>query len=459
MADSQLPQVKSIFNFNTGDVIMELEKAVVLKGVVYNLRQTKWGGFIQLRSNGKLIQLVVNDETVSILKESGEKIHLKDVSRETSVIVEGTVTKASIKDNTVYYKDREVEVAKMQVLSCPETNNLIDPISLSKEVNENLTYRLDHRHVTLRNIRDISIFKVESMVSNLFASYCVSQGLVQIFSPKIVSAGAEGGANIFSLDYFGKPVYLAQSPQFYKQICVGVFDRVFEIAPVYRAEKSNTSRHLSEYISMDVELGFIESFMDVMDFEIGLLRYILANLAEKCSYELEILNVSLPQLPEKVPTFRISEIHEIVFENYGKDHIGEPDLSPEEEKFICDYCLECYESDFVFATHFPSAHRAFYTMDAPENAELSLSYDLLMRGKEITSGGQRIHKRSEYEKKMLRLGMNLENFQFYLEAFEQGMPPHGGFGMGIERLTGGILGIFNTKEASLFPRDVNRIYP
>jgi nondiscriminating aspartyl-tRNA synthetase len=457
MADGQLSQVKSIFKHRR--LIMELEKAVVLKGVIYNLRLTKWGGFVLLRSDGKLIQLVVNDEDSIIFSENGATMLLKDMSRESAVVVEGVVLKASIKDNTVYYKDMEVNVTKIQILSCPETSNLIDPISLSKGGDENLTYRLDRRHVTLRNIRDISIFKVEAMVSNAFATYCESQGLTRIFSPKIVSAGGEGGSDLFNVDYFGKKVYLAQSPQVYKQIAVGIFGKVFEIAPVFRAEKSHTSRHTTEYIGLDLEIGFISGMQEIMDFEVRLIKYIWECLTEKCGYELGVLGVTLPFMPEAIPSFRISEIHQILFENYGKDHRAEPDLAPEEEELICRYALEKYNSDFVFATHFPSSHRAFYSMDDPADSTLTLSFDLLMRGIEITSGGQRHHKKSEYVRKMKERGMNPENFQYYLDAFEHGMPPHGGLCIGLERFVASILGIHNLREASLFPRDVNRVVP
>jgi nondiscriminating aspartyl-tRNA synthetase len=441
--------------------MLNLGENVVLNGVIYNLRLTKWGGFVQLRVDGRLIQLVVNDDTTEIIPESKAQtsLSIKNVQRETAVLVEGTVVASSIKDVTVYYRDREVNVTKIQILSYPETENLVDLLSLAKGSEELLPFKFDNRHVTIRNIRDVSLFKVNSMVSNLFASYCISHGLTQIFSPKIVSASAEGGADLFSVDYFGKPVYLAQSPQFYKQMAVAPFGKVFEIAPAYRAEKSNTNRHVTEFICLDVEMGFIKSFRDVIDFELDLLRYVLKNIAETCEYEMGVLGAILPKLPEEVPSFTISEIHNIVFENYGKDHRCEQDLAPEEERLVCEYCLDRFNSDFVLATHFPADHRAFYTMDDPEHEGLSLSFDLLCRGKEITSGGQRIHKKSEYVKKMLRRGMNPENFKYYLESFEQGMPPHGGFGMGLERLTGAILDLKNSKEASLFPRDVNRVVP
>jgi aspartyl/asparaginyl-tRNA synthetase len=324
-----------------------------------------------------------------------------------------------------------------------------------------LRYKFDNRQVTLRNPRDMAILKVASVVSKAFADYLTEQGFTQIYTPKIVSEGAEGGANVFKMDYFGKQVYLAQSPQFYKQIGVGVYERVFEIAPAYRAEKHNTSRHLNEYISLDVEMGFIKGQEDVMHLEAELLRAIISRVATVCEHELNLLGATLPVLPAEVPIWRLSKVHEILFENNlcEQDHRGEDDLAPEEERAICKYALEKFGSDFVFVTHFPSEHRAFYAMDDPEDPTLTLSFDLLMRGLEITSGGQRIHKEEDYRRKMIHRGMNPENFRFYLDTFRNGMPPHGGFAIGLERITACFLGINNVKECSMFPRDINRVAP
>jgi nondiscriminating aspartyl-tRNA synthetase len=324
-----------------------------------------------------------------------------------------------------------------------------------------LRYKFDNRQVTLRNPRDMAILKVQSTIARAFGEFLSANGFTQIFTPKIVSEGAEGGANVFKMDYFGKQVYLAQSPQFYKQIGVGVYERVFEIAPAYRAEKHATSRHLNEYISLDVEMGFIKGQEDVMTLEAALLRHIIAVVERDCAHELQLLNAVNPVLPEQVPAWKLSEVHEILFENNlcEADHRGEDDLAPEEERAICKYAYDKYGSDFVFVTHFPSEHRAFYAMDDPEDPSLTLSFDLLMRGLEITSGGQRIHKEADYREKMLRRGMNPDAFRFYLDTFRNGMPPHGGFAIGLERITACFLGIANVKECSMFPRDINRVAP
>lgn len=430
-------------------------------GMIQNVRVTKWGGFIIIRKPDGLLQTVIQNETSSIFDENGEKIGINDLSRETAIILEGQVNSANIKDKSVKYNTIEIAVTKINVISKPSTTEVIDVNALKFSDDESvLRYKFDNRQVSLRNPKDMAIFRVSSTIAQAFAEYLVSVGFTQIFTPKIVSEGAEGGANVFKMDYFGKQVYLAQSPQFYKQIGVGVYERVFEIAPAYRAEKHNTSRHLNEFISLDVEMGFIKSQEDVMELEMNLLRHIIKTVREKCSHELQLFDAQLPCLPDKVPAFRLSEVHDLLFnENLTPDHRGEDDMAPEEERAICKYAKENFGSDFVFITHFPAKHRAFYAMNDPEDPTLTLSYDLLMCGIEITSGGQRIHKEEDYRKKMIERGMNPDNFRFYLDTFHNGMPPHGGFAIGLERITSFFLGISNVKEASLFPRDINRVAP
>ena len=447
--------ITNLNNAKAGDL-------VEVSGMVHNVRVTKWGGFIILRKSRGLLQTVVSNEQSKFFDEQGNAVQMSDLCREMAVTITGTVGEAKIKDPAAFYKDIEIAVSEVRVLSRPTTTEVVDMNALMFGDEETLLrYKFDNRQVTLRNPRDMAILKVASVVSKAFADYLTEQGFTQIYTPKIVSEGAEGGANVFKMDYFGKQVYLAQSPQFYKQIGVGVYERVFEIAPAYRAEKHNTSRHLNEYISLDVEMGFIKGQEDVMHLEADLLRAIISRVATVCEHELNLLGATLPVLPAEVPIWRLSKVHEILFENNlcEQDHRGEDDLAPEEERAICKYALEKYGSDFVFVTHFPSEHRAFYAMDDPEDPTLTLSFDLLMRGLEITSGGQRIHKEEDYRRKMIHRGMNPDNFRFYLDTFRNGMPPHGGFAIGLERITACFLGINNVKECSMFPRDINRVAP
>ena len=434
---------------------------VRLYGMVQNVRVTKWGGFVIIRKPDGMLQAVIQNDTSTLVNEQGATIGANDLSREMAVIIDGTVNEAKIKDKSVKYNTIEIAVEKIEVVSRPATTEVIDVNSLKFSDDESvLRYKFDNRQVSLRNPKDMAIFKVSSTIAQAFAEYLTSVGFTQIFTPKIVSEGAEGGANVFKMDYFGRQVYLAQSPQFYKQIGVGIFERVFEIAPCYRAEKHNTSRHLNEFISLDVEMGFIHGQEEVMELEMNLLRHITKAVTEKCTHELQLLDAQLPCLPAKVPAYRLSEVHELLFnENLTPDHRGEDDMAPEEERAICKYAKEKFGSDYVFITHFPAEHRAFYAMNDPEDPSLTLSYDLLMCGIEITSGGQRIHNEADYRKKMVERGMNPDNFKFYLDTFHNGMPPHGGFAIGLERITSCFLGIANVKEASMFPRDINRIAP
>lgn len=436
---------------------------VELFGIIQNIRTTKWGGFIILRMIKGLIQVVFENDNTIVHGLSNEMISANELSRESSIKLKGLVKNSKIKDNLVFYKSIEIYALSIEVLSVPTTDEVVDVNSIYFDNETYYTYKLDNRHITLRNPKSVAIFKISSQIVKATIDFLNSNDFTQIFTPKIVSAGAEGGANIFELEYFGKKAYLAQSPQFYKQICVGVFEKVFEIAPVFRAEKHSTSRHLNEYISIDLEMGFIRDHTDVMTLEAMLLKHVLHHLKESCLHELTMLNVELPKLPFEIPVFKLSEAHDILYQHFSdklsKDHRNEPDMAPEEEIFICEYALKNFNSDFVFITHFPRSHRAFYSMDDPKNPELTLSFDLIMKGREITSGSQRIHKENEYREKMIDFGMNPDNFKFYLETFRNGMPPHGGLAIGLERLVAGLLNISNVKEASLFPRDINRIIP
>ena len=251
---------------------------------------------------------------------------------------------------------------------------------------------------------------------------------------------------------------LAQSPQFYKQMMVGVFDRVFETGPVFRAEKHNTKRHLNEYTSLDFEMGYIDDFTEIMEMETGFLRYMVKELKERCEKELKLLDVTLPDT-EKIPCVPFMEAKELVFETYGRPIRSPYDLEPEEEALIGQYFHETYGADFVFITHYPSKKRPFYAMDDPSDPRYTLSFDLLFRGLEVTTGGQRIHDYPTLSRKLQARGMSEEGMEQYLSAFKHGMPPHGGLGIGLERLTMQLLGEDNVRETTLFPRDMNRLEP
>ena len=321
-----------------------------------------------------------------------------------------------------------------------------------------LEAKLNYRPVALRNIRERAKFRLQEGLCRAFRDFLYGQGFTEIHTPKIGAKSAEGGANLFKLEYFHRPAVLQQSPQFYKQMMVGVFDRVFETAPVFRAEKHNTKRHLNEYTSLDLEMGYIEGFEDLMALETGYLQYAFALLEKEYQRELKILGVTLPKT-DKIPAVRFDRIKELAAEKYGHRIRNPFDLEPEEEVLIGRYAKEEWDSDFVFVTHYPSKKRPFYAMDDPEDPRYTLSFDLLYNGMEITTGGQRIHEYQKLLEKIGSRGMTTEGMEAYLMAFLHGMPPHGGLGIGLERLTMMLAGEENVRETTLFPRDLSRLEP
>ena len=350
----------------------------------------------------------------------------------------------------------EIAAESVAVLSRPAAPM---PVPLSKKKLElNLDTELALRPAVLRHPRERAVFKVREGLARAFREYLTGEGFTEVHTPKIVHAGAEGGSNIFKLDYFGKKAYLAQSPQFYKQTMVGVYERVFEVGPVFRAEKHATPRHLNEYTGLDLEMGYIESFYDVIEVETGYLRYAMELLAKEYAHELGLLEVELPDA-SRIPCLRFDEAKRLAAEKYGYPIRDPYDLEPDEEAHIGQYAREELSSDFVFVTHYPSKKRPFYAMDDPDDPKYTLSFDLLFRGMEVTTGGQRVHGYAEQAAKMEARGMDPAEFESYLMIHRHGMPPHGGLGIGLERLTMKLCGLDNVRYASLFPRDRSRLEP
>ena len=317
---------------------------------------------------------------------------------------------------------------------------------------------LDYRPFTLRREREQAIFKTQFVILNAFRDYLNGQGFTEFQAPRIVGGDAEGGAGVFKLEYlYNQPAYLSTSPQLYKQMMAGVYERVYTTGPQFRAEKHATSRHLNEMTMLDFEMGFINDHTDVMYMIQETLRSIVHNVSEKLGKELAYFNMSAPLTPEKFPVLKLREVQELIKTETGKDTVGEPDLEPEDERWICEYAAEKWGSDFVFVTHYPVSKRPFYTMEDMQDPGNTKSFDLLYRGVEIVSGSQRVHDYEMLVDKIKSKGLDPEKFEFYLMAFKYGIPPHGGIGMGLERLTQKFLGLENVKEATLFPRDINRI--
>ena len=347
--------------------------------------------------------------------------------------------------------DIELEILAITVLS--EAKEL--PFELSAEVN--IDTHLDNLPLTLRTPRSRAIFKVQATIVKAFHQYFDSQGFTEFQAPKLVGDDAEGGAGVFQLEYFKHNANLATSPQLYKQIMVGIFERVYTIGNVYRAEKHSTTRHLNEYTSMDMEMGFIKDHTDIMAAETGFLRHLSDLLKKECSAEFELLKAKIPEVPAEIPRMTLREAQALITKETGKDCTKEPDLEPEHERWLCAYAAEKLGSEFIFITNFPTAKRPFYTYRDEKDPTYTKGFDLLFRGVEITTGAQRIHKYEDLISSMKDKKLNPEKFAYYLQAFKYGMPPHGGFGLGLERLTAKMLGIDNVKEAALFPRDINRI--
>ena len=419
---------------------------VTIKGTIHNIRMMSDFAFVILRTARETVQCVYA-ESFSDYRMS------EDVKEECAAKITGKVVAGETRDGSKRY---ELQIHNIELLSHPAE---IPPVVITKkQVNCDLSTNLDYRPVTLRNPKERAIFKLQEGIARGFREYLSKEGFTEIRSPKINFAGAEGGTNVFKLDYFGKQVYLAQSPQLYKQALVAVYERVFEIAPVFRAEHHDTSRHLNEYISMDFEMGFIESFEDIMQMETGALKYIMNLLKTEYKNEIDLLHIEIPEIKE-IPTLKFMEAKEILMKKFKYQPTDMKDFDPEEEQLLGKYAKKQFNSDFIFITHYPSKKRPFYTMDDPEDPEYTLSFDLLFRGLEITSGGQRVHDYNEQVEKMKKLGMNPEEFATYLMLHKYGAPPHGGLGIGLERLTMHLLGAKNVREATMFPRDINRVSP
>ncbi|OGG61286.1 aspartate--tRNA(Asn) ligase [Candidatus Kaiserbacteria bacterium RIFCSPHIGHO2_02_FULL_49_34] len=429
------------------DLSARLEAEVMIQGSVAVARQQGKMAFFDFRDRSGAVQGVVfgKPEVLEVAKE---------LKQEYVVEVRGIVHKRPEKmvNADVQNGDIELEITGLTVINAAESM----PFDLEGEFN--LDTLLDNRPLTLRRTRERAIFKVQATITKAWREYLDSEGFTEFQAPKLVGGDAEGGSEVFKVDYFdGKDAFLSTSPQLYKQMMVGVFERAYTIGQMFRAERSATTRHLSEISMMDFEMGHITSYLDVIATVSGLVKHIVKRVEESCAKELTLLGVAKVLVPETIPVLTLREIQEIILKETGVDKSKEQDMEPEDERFICEYAAKNLGSDFVFVTQFPTAKRAFYTKANEENPEYSDSFDLLFRGLEMCSGAERISNHGDLVAKIASRGMDPEKFAFYLQAFKYGIPRHGGIGMGLERLTMKMCGLGNVKEASLFPRDMNRI--
>lgn len=435
--EGQKPSLFSMF--------MEKEEGeeAVLEGAVHSLRTFGEIIFVILRTRDGIVQSVWEENWGP---KEGKELHEGDCLR-----IRGTV-----REEERAPAGRELRIQEIWFLSRAAAPL---PLPVGKwSLNTSLEAKLNMRSLSLRNIRERAKFRIQEGLVRGFREFLYEQGFTEIHTPKVGAKSAEGGANLFKLEYFHRPAVLQQSPQLYKQMMVGVFDRVFETGPVFRAEKHNTRRHLNEYTSLDLEMGYIEGFEDLCRIETGFLKYTMDLLQKTCKKELDLLKIQLPKVDE-IPMVRFDQAKKLVSEKYSRKIRAPFDLEPEEEELIGRYFQEEYGQDLVFVTHYPSKKRPFYTMEDPEDGRYTLSFDLLYKGLEVTTGGQRIHDYAMLTEKISRKGMSRDGLEQYLDAFRFGMPPHGGLGIGLERLTMQLLGEENIREACLFPRDMSRLEP
>lgn len=418
------------------------KKEILIKGKVLNLRNL-----------GNIVFLSVQDYkgTVQVVLE-GDIKSKKEVKIGDAVIIKGKVKKEPrVKEGF------EIEGTDLEIVS----TILEDlPFDIAKnDLNLNLNTLLNNRTLSLRHPKIQAIFKLYNILLKAYESVMREEDFTEIKTPKLLGAATEGGANFFKVKYFDKEATLAQSPQFYKQIMVGVFERVFEIGSTFRAEPHFTTRHVNEYISLDAEMGFIEDFTDVSKMLNTVLKKVFSILKKEGKEYLELYNVSISEIPNEIPSIKLSEMKEIIKKDYGYDIPKDTDIDPKGEVLAGQYAKEKLNSDFIFLTHYPWKDRPFYTMPDPENKEETLGFDLLYKGMEIATGGQRIHQYDQLIDNMKKKKIKPNGLEFYLDVFKYAMPPHGGWGMGSERIIQQTLGLSSIKEAVLFPRDVKRLNP
>lgn len=413
-------------------------------------------GWVQTRrDHGKIVFLDVGDRSgviqVVCSGEVGGDLHPQDV-----VCIEGKVNKRPENLINPHLPTGTVEVQALKVEVLSKAQEL--PFDLGgKDLDLQLPTLLDYRSLTLRHPKVKTIFKVQEVIIDAFREALQKKNFVEFQAPVIIPQTAEGGAEVFEVNYFGHKVYLSQSPQFYKQILVGVFERVFSVNKTLRAEPSVTTRHLTEVTTLDAEFGFIESWTDIMDMAEYVIKYIFDRVDKECSEALGLYDATVPKVSEKIPQVKLREAQEIIFKRTGRNHRNEPDLDPEDEREIYRWSVEEKGSELVFVTHYPTNKRPFYTFEDPDDPGYTLSFDLIGRGTEWLTGGQRIHELDKLVERAKERGVDLKKSELYMQAFKYGIPPEGGFSFGSERITMGILGLSNIREASLFPRDMERV--
>lgn len=426
-------------------------KEIVVKGWVRLRRDHGKLIFLDIRDRSGILQVIVNPQVSKAAYEAA-----KELKPEYAVEIRGKVNK---RPDSAINKDLEsgsVELEATEIKILAEAETL--PFDMGgDDLNLELPTLLDHRALSLRHPKVAAIFKVQALIIDEFREFLKSQEFIEFQAPSIAPAVAEGGAAVFEVNYFGHKAYLSQSPQLYKQIVMSAFERVFSVNKIFRAEPSVTTRHLTEVVSLDAEMAFIDSWLDVMEMADKVVRSILKRLEKDAAVQLKMFKVKLPVLSEKTPYISLREAQKKIFENSGRDVRNEKDLSPEDERELSEIIKKETGSDFVFVYGYPTKHKPFYVYPNPEDPEYNEGMDLLCCGLEWLSGGRRVNDYKQLMKQVKEWKMNPDKIKLFLEAFKYGVPPEGGFAFGAERMTMQILGLSNVREASIFPRDMERI--
>jgi nondiscriminating aspartyl-tRNA synthetase len=423
------------------DLPRHVGEQVRIAGWLHRRRELKSVTFLIVRDRSGLAQAVLPaDESPTGLPE------------ETVIQVVGAVTASAQAPGGAEITDPVVTP-----LSGPATPPPFDLYRPS--VTASLPTILDHAPTTLRHPVLRAGFEIAAASVAGFREALDGLGFTEVHTPKIVESATESGANVFGIDYFGRPAYLAQSPQFYKQALVGVFERVFEVGPVFRAEPHDTARHLAQYTSLDAELGFIADHHDVMEVLRDAVAGMAASAGQRAHSALDLLGVQAPEVPRRIPEIHFADAQELIARHAGRDPRGEPDLAPADEQWLGEWARREHGSDFLFVTGYPMVKRPFYTHPDPARPGYSNGFDLLFRGMELVTGGQRLHRHADYLAALAERGEDTRPYAGYLQVFEHGMPPHGGFAIGLERWTARLTGAANVREVTLFPRDLHRLRP
>jgi len=426
------------------DLAAAAGQPVTLAGWIHRVRAMKGRSFLILRDAKGLAQVVVEDpEQLAIVA---------GLPSESVVAVSGIAVAEPQAPAGV-----EVREPRIRVISRAQAS---PPFDLFRpEIPALLPTILDHAAVSLRHPRRRAMQQVSAAAVAGFRDTLDRADFVEIHTPKLVGSATESGANVFPVDYFGRSAYLAQSPQFYKQIMVGALERVYEIGPVFRAEPHDTLRHLNEYVSLDAELGFIADYTTVMETLTRVIAGMMAAVQERAAAAVSLVGLTLPAVPQSIPSVHFTEAQALIAAHTEEDPTGETDLAPAHERWLGEWARREHGSDFLFVTGYPMAKRPFYTHPDPHRPGFSNGFDLLFRGLELVTGGQRLHVYADYLAALDARGMDAALLAGYLEAFRHGMPPHGGFAIGLERFVAQLTGVSNVREVTLFPRDLNRLTP